>query len=83
MSEIKEVANKPELYCFNPNSDFTRKRKLSMETVLTGIIGMGSGSLTNELIDLFHSSPEMRRLYPFCPFLPGKYDSGSSGFVAI
>lgn len=59
MSEIKEVANKPELYCFHPNSDFTRKRKLSMETVLTGIIGMGSGSLTNELIDLFHSSPDM------------------------
>lgn len=25
MSEIKEVANKPELYCFHPNSDFTRK----------------------------------------------------------
>lgn len=30
-----------------------------MKAVLTRIIGMGSGSLTNELIDFFHASPEM------------------------
>ena len=59
MSEIKKVADRPELYCLHPDRDFTRKRKLSMETALTGIIGMGCGSLTNELIDLFHSSPQM------------------------
>lgn len=59
MSEIKKAASKPEIYCFHPDSDFTRNRKLSMEAVLTGIIGMESSSLTNELIDLFHSSPQM------------------------
>ena len=59
VSEIKKVADKPKHYCFHPDRDFTRKRKLSMETALTGIIGMASGSLTNELIDLFHSSPQM------------------------
>ena len=59
MSEIKKVADTPNVYCFNPNNDFTRKRKLSMEQVLTGIIGMESGSLTNELIDFFHASSEM------------------------
>lgn len=32
---------------------------LIMKAVFTGIIGMGSGSLTNELIDFFHASPQM------------------------
>ena len=59
MSEINKVANYPKDYCFHPDTDFTRKRKISMKAVLTGIIGMGSGSLTNELIDFFHASPQM------------------------
>jgi len=59
MSEIKKVAVEPKVYCFNPDNDFTRKRKLSMERMLTGIIGMGSGTLTNELIDLFDASPDL------------------------
>ena len=58
-SEIKAVADNIATYCFHPEKDFTRNRKLSAETVLKGIIGMESGSLTNELIDLFHSSPDM------------------------
>lgn len=53
------VANNPKDYCFHSDTDFTRKRKISMKTVLTGIISMGSGSLTNELIDFFHASPQM------------------------
>lgn len=56
ISEIKNVANNAQDYCYNPAKDFTRKRKLSIEKVLTGIIGMGSGSITNELIDLFDAS---------------------------
>ena len=59
MSEINKVANNPKDYCFHPDTDFTRKRKISMKAVLTRIIGMGSGSLTNELIDFFHASPQM------------------------
>ena len=57
--EIKKVANNAKDYCYNPNSDFTRKRKLSMEQILTGVIGMGNGSLTNEIIDIFNASPQM------------------------
>ena len=56
---INKVANNPKDYCFHPDTDFTRKRKISMKAMLTGIIGMGSGSLTNELIDFFHASPQM------------------------
>ena len=58
MSEIKNVASEPHNYCSNPNTDFTRNRKLSMEKMLQGIIGMESKSLTNELLDLFHASAE-------------------------
>lgn len=58
LTEIKNVADNPQDYCFNPDNDFTRKRKLSMEKVLAGIIGMKSGSLTNELLDLFDASAD-------------------------
>lgn len=59
LSEIQKVADHPSDYCFNPENDFTRNRKLPLETVLKGIIGMESGSLTNELIDLFNAAPDM------------------------
>lgn len=59
LSEIKKVASNAESYCLHPGNDFTRNRKLSLETVLKAVIGMESGSLTNELIDLFHAVPDM------------------------
>lgn len=40
-------------YCMNPDTDFTRNRKLSVEKMLLGIIGMESKCLTNELLDFF------------------------------
>ena len=58
MSEINKVASEPHNYCTNPDTDFTRNRKLSMEKMLQGIIGMESKSLTNELLDLFDASAE-------------------------
>lgn len=59
LSEIKKTACSPEKYCFNPKHDFTRNRKLPMEKMLAGIIGLESGSLSNELIDHFNASPQM------------------------
>ena len=58
ISEINNVASEPHNYCTNPDTDFTRNRKLSMEKMLQGIIGMESKSLTNELLDLFDASAE-------------------------
>jgi alkylhydroperoxidase family enzyme len=34
LSEIKVVANNASNYCFNSKKDFTRKRKLPVETLL-------------------------------------------------
>ena len=59
LSEIKKVSDRADEFCLNPGKCFVRKRKLSFETVIRGIIGIGSKSLTNELIDMFDSSPEM------------------------
>ena len=59
LSEIRTVAAKSEEFCYNPQRDFSRKRKLSFETMLKSIIGMGSKSLTNEMIDFFQASSEM------------------------
>lgn len=59
LSEIHAVAVKSEEYCYNSQRDFSRKRKLSFECMLKNIIGMGSKSLINEMIDFFKASSEM------------------------
>lgn len=58
MAEIKKIADNPQDYCINPGRDFSRKRKLPMNKILAGIIGMESGSLINELLDLFDASAD-------------------------
>jgi len=59
LSEIHEVSINYEKYCNNPKRDFSRKRKLPFELMLKNIIGMGSKSITNELIDIFQAFGEM------------------------
>lgn len=54
--EIKKVVASRQDYCFNPEVDFSRNRKITMEKVISGIIGMESGSLTNEVLDMFNAS---------------------------
>ena len=66
LNEIKKVVSKVRDYCSNPEKDFTRNRKLPMEKIIKGIIGMESKSLTNELIDLFEcSAVEWKRFSRF------------------
>ena len=59
LSEIRAVAAKSDEFCYDPHRDFSRKRKLPFESMLKNIIGMGSKSLTNEMIDFFQASSEM------------------------
>ena len=59
LSEIHAVAVKSEEYCYNSQRDFSRKRTISFESMLKTIIGMGSKSITNEMIDFFQASSEM------------------------
>lgn len=59
LSEIRAVANNSDKYCYEPQRNFSRTRKLSFETVIKSIIGMESKNLTNELIDIFNASTDM------------------------
>ena len=58
LTEIKTVSIDFDRYCYEPQRNFSRNRKLSFETVIKSIIGMESKSLTNELLDFFNSSPD-------------------------
>ena len=49
---ISIVSNSPSLFVFNPETDFTRDRLLTFETVIKNIICMESGSLRDELLKL-------------------------------
>ncbi len=39
-------------FCANPESDFTRNRKLPFESVVRSILSFGGGTLTNELLKI-------------------------------
>ena len=58
MSEIKSVADNPQTYCYNPHTDFTRKRKFTMERILSGTGSNGQKPYNllhlNGLFDLNH-----------------------------
>ena len=53
LNQIQDLAEHPELYCQNPGRDFTRNRKLSFSKLISFILNMHGGSLTNEVIDFF------------------------------
>ena len=64
-SAISEVACMPKNYCVNPETDFTRNRKISMSKLISGLIGMEGKSLSNELIDMFEGSEDMPSVSAF------------------
>lgn len=51
---ICELTLTPEMFLKNPSKDFTRKRKLSFENVVTALLSMSGGSLNNELMNIFN-----------------------------
>lgn len=53
ISLIHEMSQAPDLFVKTPGKDFTRNRKLPMETMLKLLISIGGGSLTKELL-AFH-----------------------------
>ncbi len=58
LGKIQEMAACPRPFVHNPDSDFTRKRKLDFETTIRCLIAMQSGSLKKELLELFHYNPD-------------------------
>ena len=50
-SIMRDMAKHPEDFCYCPKKDFTRKRKLPFEKVLTLLVKMGGHSLRDEMLD--------------------------------
>ena len=50
-SVIRDMAKHPENFCRNPEKDFTRRRKLPFEKILTLLVKMGGHSLRDEMLD--------------------------------
>lgn len=48
---IRSMAKRPEDFCCSPGKDFTRKRKLPFEKVLSLLVKMGGHSLRDEMLD--------------------------------
>jgi len=51
LSLILEVSESPELFVKDPSRDFTRDRKLTLESVVRLIISMGGNSIYKELLE--------------------------------
>lgn len=54
---LSDMAKTPWLYAKNPTRDFTRKRKLPFEKVLSTLICIGGGTLNKELLEQFKFDP--------------------------
>ena len=66
ISQIKLVSANAKSFCVDSKRNFSRNRKLTMEKIVAGIIGMGSGSLTNELVDFFNDGHVTPSSSAFC-----------------
>ncbi len=53
MSVIKNLEGRKDEFVKHPSKDFTRKRKLSFQTLITLMLSMGGKSLENELSEFF------------------------------
>lgn len=56
---IEEICQSKEKYCANPDTDFTRNKKLPIEKVIKAVLGFSSKSLNNEMIDIFRNDTDM------------------------
>lgn len=58
LERIHEMSANAWLFVQNPESDFTRKRKLDFETMLQCLLAMESGSIQKELLEMFRFNPD-------------------------
>jgi hypothetical protein len=56
--EISTISQSASNYAVNPESDFTRNRKLNLETLMRFLISMQSGTTAHELLKFFDYSTD-------------------------
>ena len=62
---ISTISDDPSDFLQNPAKDFTRNRKLSFETIIKMIIGMGGNSLCKEIYDWFNYAEDTASVSAF------------------
>lgn len=62
---IHELAEHIEEFCYDPERNFTRKRKLPPERLLSILVGMGGDPLRNELLKYWNYTPELATVPAF------------------
>lgn len=63
---IKKVGSNIQNYSRHPGRDFSRKRKLPVETLIAFLVAQGSGPLRDELIDYFGAPPDTISVQALC-----------------
>jgi len=56
--EISTISQSASIYAVNPQSDFTRNRKLNLETLMRFLISIQSGTTAHELLKFFDYSTD-------------------------
>jgi len=64
--EIAEMSENPRSYVKNPDTDFTRTRKLPFGDLIRFLITMGSGTTGHELLKFFDYAPNTVSNSAFC-----------------
>ena len=62
---ISTISDDPSDFLQNPSKDFTRNRKLSFETIIKMMIGMGGNSLCKEIYDWFNYAEDTASVSAF------------------
>lgn len=62
---IGDIAEHIDEFCYDPEHNFTRKRKLPPEILLTILVGMGGDPLRNELLKYWNYTPELASVPAF------------------
>lgn len=62
---IDDIAEHIDEFCYDSERNFTRKRKLPPETLLTILVGMGGDPLRNELLKYWKYTPELATVPAF------------------
>ena len=55
---IDNLANHRSEYCFNPDKDYTRRRKADFSSVMKSVVCFGGKSLNKELFEIFGFNPD-------------------------
>lgn len=62
---IHNLSEHIDEFCYDSERNFTRKRKLPPETLLTILVGMGGDPLRNELLKYWNYTPELATVPAF------------------